>query len=73
MRVIVIGGTGTIGSAVVKRLSTRHDGGGGRHKKGAFQADLASLDSTTSLFKATALVMPWSAPPGLPSLRAWMI
>ncbi|HMW87737.1 MAG TPA: short chain dehydrogenase [Nitrospira sp.] len=52
MRVIVIGGTGTIGSAVVKRLSTRHEVVVVGHKKGAFQVDLASPDSITSLFKA---------------------
>lgn len=52
MRVIVIGGTGTIGSAVVKLLSTRHDVVSVGHKNGAFQVDLASPDSITSLFKA---------------------
>ena len=52
MRVIVIGGTGTIGSAVVKRLSERHEVVVVGHKKGAFQMDLASPDSITSLFKA---------------------
>ncbi len=52
MRVIVIGGTGTIGSAVVKRLSTRHEVVVVGHKKGTFQVDLASPDSITSLFKA---------------------
>ncbi len=52
MRVIVIGGTGTIGSAVVKRLSERHEVVVVGHKKGVFQVDLASPDSITSLFKA---------------------
>lgn len=52
MRVIVIGGTGTIGSAVVKRLSTRHDVVVVGHKHGAFQVDLASPESIISLFKA---------------------
>lgn len=52
MRVIVIGGTGTIGSAVVKRLSTRHEVVVVGHKNGAFHVDLASPDSITSLFKA---------------------
>ncbi|MGC3975931.1 MAG: short chain dehydrogenase [Nitrospira sp.] len=52
MRVIVIGGTGTIGSAVVKRLSTRHEVVVVGHKKGTFQVDLASPESITSLFKA---------------------
>lgn len=51
MRVIVIGGTGTIGSAVVKLLSTRHDVVTVGHKRGTYQVDLASPDSITSLFK----------------------
>ncbi len=52
MRVIVIGGTGTIGSAVVKRLATRHDVVTVGHTRGTYQVDLASPDSITSLFKA---------------------
>ena len=52
MRVIVIGGTGTIGAAVVTLLSTRHDVVTVGHKRGAFQVDLASPDSITQLFKA---------------------
>ena len=52
MRVIVIGGTGTIGSAVVKLLSTRHEVVTVGHKKGTWQVDLASPDSITRLFKA---------------------
>ncbi len=52
MRVIVIGGTGTIGSAVVRLLSTRHDVVVVGHKKGTYQVDLASPDSITSLFTA---------------------
>ena len=51
MRVIVIGGTGTIGSAVVKLLSTRHDVVTVGHTRGTYQVDLASPDSITSLFK----------------------
>ena len=51
MRVIVIGGTGTIGSAVVKLFSTRHDVVTVGHKRGTYQVDLASPDSITSLFE----------------------
>jgi len=52
MRVIVIGGTGTIGTAVVKLLSTRHDVVTVGHTRGTFHVDLAAPDSITSLFKA---------------------
>ena len=52
MRVVVVGGTGTIGSAVVKALSARHDVVPVGHKTGAFHVDLASPDSITALFKA---------------------
>ncbi|MBA5871129.1 MAG: short chain dehydrogenase [Nitrospira sp. CR2.1] len=52
MRVIVIGGTGTIGSAVVKLLATRHDVVTVGHTRGTYQVDLASPDSITSLFKS---------------------
>lgn len=52
MRVIVVGGTGTIGAAVVKALSARHEVVTVGHTKGAFQIDLASSDSIARLFKA---------------------
>ncbi len=52
MRVIVIGGTGTIGAAVVKALSARHEVVTVGHQKGVFQVDLASSDSITRLFTA---------------------
>ena len=41
MRVIVVGGTGTIGSAVVAALSTRHDVVTVGHKNGGLRVDLA--------------------------------
>ncbi|GMV48590.1 short chain dehydrogenase [Nitrospirales bacterium NOB] len=52
MRVIVIGGTGTIGSAVVSALAARHEVVTVGHRKGMHQVDLASPDSITALFKA---------------------
>ncbi len=52
MRVIVIGGTGTIGAAVVKALSARHDVVTVGYRKGAFQVNLALPDSITRLFTA---------------------
>ena len=52
MRVIVIGGTGTIGSAVVAALSRRHDVVAVGHKNGTLHVDLASPDSIDQLFRA---------------------
>ena len=52
MRVIVIGGTGTIGAAVVKALSARHEVVTVGYQRGAFRVDLASPDSITRLFTA---------------------
>ena len=52
MRVIVVGGTGTIGSAVVNLLSAKYDVVAVGHHKGAFQVDLVSPDSITRLFEA---------------------
>lgn len=51
MRVIVVGATGTIGSAVVAALSTRYDVVEVGHKGGAIRVDLASPDSITQLFR----------------------
>lgn len=52
MRIIVVGATGTIGSAVVAALTTRHEVVTVGHKGGAFQVDLASPDSISQLFRA---------------------
>lgn len=52
MRVIVVGATGTIGSAVVGALASRHEVVPVRHQGGAFQVDLASPDSIRQLFRA---------------------
>ena len=51
-REIVVGATGTIGSAVVTALSARHDVVKVGHKGGAFHVDLASPDSVTQLLRA---------------------
>ncbi len=51
MKIIVVGGTGTIGSAVVKELGSRHDivkvGG----KGGDVQVDMASPDSIRRMYQ----------------------
>ena len=50
MRILVIGGTGTIGSAVVAALKPRHDVIVVGQKNGTHQVDLASPDSIAKLF-----------------------
>lgn len=52
MRIIVIGGTGTIGSAIVAALSPRHDVVAVGHRAGAICVDLASPDSIARMFQA---------------------
>lgn len=52
MRILVVGGTGTIGSAVVAALAARHEVVAVGHTKGAYQIDLASPDSMTRFFEA---------------------
>ena len=51
MRVIVIGATGTIGSAVVAALSAQHDVVSVGHTSGAIRVDLASIESILQLFR----------------------
>ncbi len=51
MRVIVVGGTGTIGSAVVKMLSERHEVVVAGRKSGVVTVDLASPDSIRAMFQ----------------------
>lgn len=52
MRILVIGATGTIGSAVVNALSVRHDVVTVGHKQGALRVDLATPDSIARLYQA---------------------
>ncbi|MFO0776371.1 MAG: short chain dehydrogenase [Nitrospira sp.] len=52
MRVIVVGGTGTIGSAVVAALSGRHEVVAVGRNRGAVQVDLASPDSIRTMFRS---------------------
>lgn len=52
MRVIVIGATGTIGSAIVAALSARHDVVAVGNKSGAIRVDLASAGSIAQMFQA---------------------
>jgi NAD(P)-dependent dehydrogenase (short-subunit alcohol dehydrogenase family) len=54
MKIIVIGATGTIGSAVAEVLAKRHTVIRVGHRKGEHQVDLASTDSIQKLFRAVA-------------------
>jgi len=54
MKIIVIGATGTIGSAVVGALAKRHEVVRVGNKKGDHRVDLASPDSLKKLFRAVA-------------------
>jgi len=51
MRIIVVGATGTIGSAVVAALPAQHDVVSVGHTSGAIRVDLASIESILQLFR----------------------
>ncbi|USX28133.1 NAD-dependent epimerase/dehydratase family protein [Oxalobacteraceae bacterium OTU3CINTB1] len=51
MKVIVIGATGTIGSAVVEQLGQRHDIVGVGTRSGQYQADIADIAQVRALFE----------------------
>lgn len=52
MKILVIGGTGLIGKAVVNELSSRHEVKTAGLTKGDFQVDIESTESITQLFQA---------------------
>lgn len=56
MRILVIGGTGTIGGAVVERLQEEHEVIPVGHRSGQRQADLSSISSLRTLFDAIGRV-----------------
>jgi NAD(P)-dependent dehydrogenase (short-subunit alcohol dehydrogenase family) len=51
MRIIVIGGRGTIGTAVVELLSERHDVVVAGRRSGDLQVDISSPDSVRSMYQ----------------------
>lgn len=52
MKIIVVGGTGLIGSAVVSQLKPRHEVIVVGNKSGDYQVDIASQESIRALYKA---------------------
>lgn len=56
MRVLVVGGTGTIGSAVVDELADEHDLVIAGHTNGEVQVDLGSPESIERLYEAVGSV-----------------
>ncbi|MFB6097561.1 MAG: short chain dehydrogenase [Salinibacter sp.] len=56
MDVLVVGGTGTIGSAVVNTLSDRHNVTVAGHTSGEVQVDLAEPDSIAQLYDTVGAV-----------------
>ncbi len=51
MKVIVVGGTGTLGKAVVQELSVRHETITVGHQSGDFQVDITSASSIRDLYE----------------------
>jgi len=56
MRIIVVGATGTIGSAVVQALAPRHEILSVSHTSTSITVDLASPDSIRAMYKRTGVV-----------------
>jgi NAD(P)-dependent dehydrogenase (short-subunit alcohol dehydrogenase family) len=52
MKIIVIGGTGTIGSAVIKRLASRHEVISVGHSSGDFQVDITEIESIEKMYQS---------------------
>lgn len=52
MKVIVVGGTGTIGRAVVRELSTRHEVIAAGHKTGDINVDITNPGSVEQMFQS---------------------
>jgi NAD(P)-dependent dehydrogenase (short-subunit alcohol dehydrogenase family) len=51
MKIIVIGGTGTLGKAIVKELSPRHEIIIASHNKGDIQVDITDTASINTMYK----------------------
>jgi NAD(P)-dependent dehydrogenase (short-subunit alcohol dehydrogenase family) len=56
MRVLVVGATGTIGSAIVQALTPKHEVIGVSHRQGAVRVDLADPTSIAQMYRAVGRV-----------------
>ena len=56
MKILVIGGTGTIGQAIVKELSSRHSVISAGHKSGDIKVDITNSDSIKKMYHAAGAV-----------------
>ncbi|MGH7232044.1 MAG: NAD-dependent epimerase/dehydratase family protein [Nitrospiraceae bacterium] len=69
MKVIVIGATGTIGQAVVKKLSARHEVIKVGHKGGEYHVDIGSAESIKKLYETIGTVDAIVSTAGLAAFR----
>jgi dTDP-4-dehydrorhamnose reductase len=51
MKIIIIGGTGTVGQAVVKELSQRHEMILVTHQKGDIHVDITNKQSIVAMYQ----------------------
>ncbi len=51
MRILIIGGTGTVGQAVVNALSPRHEMIIAAHEHGDLRVDIADVNSMENMYK----------------------
>lgn len=52
MKIIIVGGTGTIGKAVIKELSSRHEIIAVGHQNGDLQTDITDVTAIEKMYKA---------------------
>ena len=71
MKVLVIGGTGTIGKAVVERLQQLHNVVTVGYRDGDYQVDIASKESIQGLFNEVGQVDAIICTTGLANFRAF--
>lgn len=51
MKILVVGGTGTLGSAIVQELSQRHEVIIAAHRSGSIHVDITSEDSIAAMYR----------------------